>query len=377
MSVPRAITVLQILPALNSGGVERGTLEISRHLVQQGVRSLVMSGGGRLTDQLLAEGGEHFTCPIGKKSLLTLRHVRPLRRFMLEQKIDLLHVRSRLPAWIAYLAWRGIDPKLRPRLVTSVHGFYTVNRYSAVMTFGERVIAVSNTISDYLDANYPQLDKQQVRVIPRGVNKHEFPHGFQPDDRWLTKWHRNHPRPQGAQLLTLPARLTRWKGQLDFIDLIARLVQSGLPVHGLIVGDADPKKQYYQRELEARIAALNLHQYISLIGHRNDLKEIMSISSMVLSLSQDPEAFGRTTPEALSLGIPVVGYDHGGVGEVLRAWYPHGVTPVGDLDALTQTVSQLLAYPVPVPPQTDFTLEQMQADTLSVYRELLGSIRTR
>uniref|UniRef100_E6QQR5 Putative glycosyltransferase n=1 Tax=mine drainage metagenome TaxID=410659 RepID=E6QQR5_9ZZZZ len=377
MPVPRAITVLQILPALNSGGVERGTLEISRHLVQQGIRSLVMSGGGRLTDQLLAEGGEHFTYPIGKKSLLTLRHVHPLRRFMLEHKVDLLHVRSRLPAWIAYLAWRGMDSKSRPRLVTSVHGFYTVNRYSAVMTFGERVIAVSNTISNYLDANYPQLDKQKVRVIPRGVNKHEFPYGFQPDDRWLTKWHRNHPRPPGTQLLTLPARLTRWKGQLDFIDLIARLVQSGLSVHGLIVGDADPKKQHYQRELGARIAALNLQQHISLIGHRNDLKEIMSISSMALSLSRDPEAFGRTTPEALSLGIPVVGYDHGGVGEVLRAWYPHGATPVGDLDALTQTVSQLLAHPVPVPPQTDFTLEQMQTDTLSVYRELLGSTRTR
>jgi glycosyltransferase involved in cell wall biosynthesis len=164
---------------------------------------------------------------------------------------------------------------------------------------------------------------------------------------------------------------------LDFIDLIARLLQSGLSVHGLIVGDADPKKQHYQRELDARIAALNLQQHISLVGHRNDLKEIMSISSMVLSLSRDPEAFGRTTPEALSLGIPVVGYDHGGVGEVLHAWYPHSATPVGDLDHLTQTVSHLLAHPVPVPPQTDFTLEQMQADTLSVYRELLGSTRTR
>ncbi|MDA8329263.1 MAG: glycosyltransferase family 4 protein [Betaproteobacteria bacterium] len=377
MLVPRTITVLQILPALNSGGVERGTLEISRHLVQQGIRSLVMSGGGRLTEQLQAEGGEHFTRPLGKKSLLTLRHVRPLRRFMLEQKVDILHVRSRLPAWIAYLAWRGMNPKFRPRLVTSVHGFYTVNRYSGVMTFGERVIAVSNTIGDYLDTNYPQLDKQRVRVIHRGVDQHEFPRGFQPDERWLAKWRQQHPHLQNAQLLTLPARLTRWKGQLDFIDLIARLAQSGLSVHGLIVGDADPKKQYYQRELEAHIAALNLQQHVSLVGHRNDLKEIMSISSMVLSLSRDPEAFGRTTPEALSLGVPVVGYDHGGAGEVLHAWYPQGATPVGDLDALTQKVSQLLAHPVPVPPQTDFTLEQMQADTLSVYRELLESTRTR
>lgn len=364
-------TVLQMLPALNAGGVERGTLEINRALVQQSCRSLVMSAGGRMVPQLLNEGGEHFTWDIGRKSLFGLRFIRPLRQFLVDQRIDILHVRSRFPAWIAYLAWRSMPPQQRPRLVTTVHGPYTVNAYSAIMTYGERVIAVSHTIQDYLSTCYPKLDPKIVRVIYRGVDPIEFPFGYQAPAEWLAKLRTEYPALNDVPLLTLPARLTRWKGQLDFIALISRLTQAGVIVHGLIVGDVHPKKQHFLQELQQRITQLNLTKHITIIGHRNDLKEIISISSMVFSLSNDPEAFGRVTPEALSLGVPVVGYEHGGVGEVLRAWYPHGITPVGDIAQLTATVTRLLAHPVTVPPQTAFTLEQMQQGTLTVYRELL------
>ncbi len=371
----RPLTILQMLPALHAGGVERGTLEISRYLVQAGLRSLVMSAGGRMLPQLLEEGGKHFDWPIGKKSLWSLRLVAPLRQFLLENQVDILHVRSRMPAWIAWLAWRGMDAKTRPRLVTTVHGAYTVNAYSAIMTRGERVIAVSNTIRDYLTQNYPKLDMARVRVIHRGVDAQEFPYEFQPDPSWLEPWRRRHPGLTGLKLLTLPGRLTRWKGQMDFVALIERLKQAGLPIHGLIVGDPDPGKAHFLQELQTRIAALNLMDNITLIGHRSDLREILSLSSLVLSLSQEPEAFGRTVPEALSLGIPVIGYDHGGVGEVLRAWYPQGLTPATNLDALEDTVQRLLADPVPVPRQNDYSLENMQARTLDVYRELLAESR--
>ena len=367
----RRLTVLQLLPALHAGGVERGTLEISRYLVQQGHRSLVMSSGGGMLAQLLAEGGEHIDWPVGKKSLRTLLLIPRLRRFLQQQQVDILHLRSRMPAWLGYLAWRSMPVQQRPRLVTTVHGPYTVNAYSAVMTKGERVIAVSSFIHNYLAQNYPRLDMKRVQIIHRGVDAIEFPRHFQPSAAWLTEWQQTYPALSNRLLITLPARITRWKGQQDFIQLIARLVKSNLPVHGLIIGNIDAKKTHFAQELQAQIATLDLINDISMIGHRNDLKEIMSVSNLVLSLSEKPEAFGRTIPEALSLGIPAIGYDHGGTGEILRQWYPQGLTPVGDINALEACVRALLNQPPPVPAQTDFSLLGMQQQTLAVYQDLV------
>ena len=371
MQVHRPLTVLQILPALHAGGVERGTLEIGRYLAGNQHRSLVMSAGGRLVNQLEAEGSTHFDWDIGKKSLLTLRLVPRLQRFLVAQRVDILHLRSRMPAWIGYLAWRGMNPATRPKLVTSVHGPYSVNPYSAVMTRGERVIAVSETIRNYILNNYPNLDPGLIRLIHRGVDGLEFPRNYQPDHEWQMKWQHDHPYLTNKLLITLPGRITRWKGQADFIRLIARLKQTGLNVHGLIVGEVDPKKRHFLQELETEIAALNLIKDISIIGHRSDLKEIMSISKLVLSLSQAPEAFGRTVPEALSLGIPVVGYHHGGVAEVLQVLFPAGLVPLGDFDALERTVLDCLLKPADIAENQQFTLASMQSRTLAVYQELL------
>ncbi len=364
--------MLQVLPALHAGGVERGTLEISRHLVQNGHRSLVMSAGGRMLPQLEAEGSTHFNWNIGKKSLFTLRLVPRLRQFLIEQNVDILHLRSRMPAWIGYLAWRTMDPATRPKLVTTVHGAYTVNAYSAVMTKGERVIAVSETIRSYILANYPQVDPALIRLIYRGVDPIEFPRGYQPDNTWLDKWRNDYPQLAGKIVITLPGRITRWKGQQDFIQLIARLKHAGIKVHGVMAGEADPKKRAFLEELKTQIGALNLEHDISMIGHRTDLKEVMAVSDIVLSLSQDPEAFGRTSPEALSLGIPVVGYNHGGVGEVLNALFPAGLVPLGDLDMLENTIKNCLAHPCNIAINEAFTLSNMQKNTLAVYRELIS-----
>jgi len=142
--------VCQLLPALNGGGVEQGTLEVAAALVREGHRSLVISADGRLLPELLASGSEHITWPIGCKSPLTLRFIPRLRRLLATEGVDVLHARSRLPAWIAWLAWRRMDLATRPHFITTVHGLYSVNAYSAVMTKGERVIAVSGHARDYV-----------------------------------------------------------------------------------------------------------------------------------------------------------------------------------------------------------------------------------
>ena len=212
MAEEMKLTVLQLLPALESGGVERGTLEVAQALVEHGHRALVMSAGGRLVKPLVTSGAEHFTWPIGKKSLKTLLLVGKLRKFLLDQKVDIIHARSRVPAWIAWLAWRGMDPMTRPRFVTTVHGMYGVNRYSRIMTQGERVIAVSNTVRDYILREYPDTEAQRIQVIYRGVEGRDYLYGWKPDPAWQGAFFSQFPQAAGKQLITLPGRITRLKG---------------------------------------------------------------------------------------------------------------------------------------------------------------------
>lgn len=364
------LNVAQLLPALNTGGVERGALEVARELVRRGHRSVVISADGRLVPKLLSEGSEHLTWPLGVKSPLTLRWIWPLRRWLTEQKIDILHARSRLPAWIGWLAWQGMDPATRPRFLTTVHGLYSVSRYSAIMTRGEQVIAVSKTVHEYLQRHYPELPAKRIQIIPRGVDPAEFPHGYQPSPEWLNQWDRQYPQLRGARILTLPGRLSRLKGHEDFIELVARLQAHDLSVRGLIVGGVEPGRQRYADSLRSKVRAKSLDDIILFTGHRSDMREIFAISTLVFSLSAQPESFGRTVLEALSLGVPVVGYDHGGVAEILARMYPAGLVPLSDLNTLTAHVIELLSATPPVSSELRFPLQSMLDQTLALYESI-------
>lgn len=374
--VERKLAVVQVLPALESGGVERGTLDVGCELVRLGHRSIVVSADGRLVPELLAAGSEHVSWTVGRKSLLTTRYIPRMRRLLQQEHVDILHLRSRFPAWIAYLAWKSLPEQRRPALVTTVHGFYSVSRYSAVMTKGQCVIAVSASVRDYATTNY-SVSSDRVRVIHRGVDRARYPYGFQPTSEWQAKWRREYPELEGRFVVTLPGRLSRWKGQEDFIALLGDLVSQGLPVHGLIVGGHDRRRAPYVDELRQRITAAGLGAHITMTGDRSDLREILAISDVVLSLSSHPEAFGRTTIEALSLGRPVCGYDHGGVGEQLASVLPEGRIAVGDLPALAARVSEWYQRPPVVARQHPFTLDRMLASTLDVYRSLARDLDWR
>ena len=366
------LTVVQMLPALESGGVEKGTLEVGKYLVDHGHRSIVISAGGRLVAQLEREGSEHVAWPVGAKRLSTLRYIWKVRDFLAREQPDILHLRSRLPAWIGYRARKGLPPGTRPHLITTVHGPYTPGRYSSVMVRGERVIAISDMIRAYILNNYPWVDPAIIRVIPRGVDPQAYPHGYQPPAEWLAKWHAQYPGLAGKYVITLPGRLTRWKGQEDFIRIIAGLKKRGLSVHGVLVGDAHPRKQYYTDELRAQASAAGLEADITFTGHRGDVKEIMAVSNVVLSLSLEPEAFGRVSLEALTLGVPVAAYDHGGVAEQLAAVFPEGRIPVGDTQAAVEKLARWHIQPPVVPTTHPFTLERMLRSTLETYLELAG-----
>ena len=365
----RRLTVLQLLPELEVGGVEQGTLEIAEALVTAGHRALVVSAGGRMVPKLEALGAEHVALPVGAKRLKTLGVIRPLRRLLTTERVDLVHARSRLPAWIGRFALRGIPTALRPRWVTTVHGPYTANRYGRIMVSGDRIIAISEFIRDYLLTAWPGVEPDRVRVIPRGVDPQRFPYGFRPDASWQQPWALAGSGPE-PHLLTLPGRLTRWKGQEDFLQMLALLVARGLPVHGLVVGGPHPRKREFEQELHKLADKLGLAGHVSFLGQRQDMREILSVSSLVYSLTREPEAFGRTTLEALSLGRAVVGYDHGGTGEILRTVFPAGLVPAGDIEGAAERSAALLMASQTVPKDHPFTLQRLQQDTLAVYEEL-------
>ena len=362
-------TVLQILPALEAGGVERGTLEVAAELARRDYRSIVVSGGGRLAPELLAGGSEHIELPVGKKSLTSLGLIPKLTRLFRRERPDIIHARSRLPAWLAWFARRGLGGR-RPAFVTTVHGPYSVNAYSRIMTRGERVIAISGYIRDYILKNYPAVDAQNVTLIHRGVSRRKYPHDFKPAPAWREKWARAHPELRGRFILTLPARITRWKGHEDFIQIIGQTIRAGLNAHGLIAGAAERKKRAYLGELKTKIRRAGLDRHITFLGHCDDMREVMSISNIVLSLARTPEAFGRTALEALALGVPVIAYDHGGAAEVLGAIFPEGRARPLDTDHTAALIQSFHNTPPRVKDQNPFTLEAMLDKTLAVYDSL-------
>ena len=359
--------IIQILPELNAGGVEQGTLEIGEALVEAGHESIVISNGGQLTEKLEREGSRHITLPVHKKRLSSLRQIKNFRRIFEEESPDVIHLRSRLPAWLAYIAWYRIPKSARPKLITTVHGFYSVNAYSAVMTKGQQVICVSDSVKEYVQRNYPSVPPKKLTVIHRGVAMEEFPHGFHPPKAWIDAWTGTYPQLERKFVVTLPGRITRWKGQLDFLQVITKLKSMDINVHGIIAGAPHPKKLDYFQELKSAINSTGLGDDITLIGHRSDLREVMAVSDAVVSCSTVPEAFGRVSLEALSLGKPVAGYAHGGVREQLEAILPSGLIPAGNIEEMAKLLASWEARPPSPEMKDEFSLAAMQAKTLEIY----------
>ena len=366
----RPLTVLQLLPALDAGGVERSTLEIAEALVRGGHRALVVSAGGRMQSALEATGARHITLDIGRKSLLTLRHVRMLRRLLREERVDVVHARSRLPAWIGWLAMRGMGNDERPRFITTVHGLNSPSRYSAIMARGDRVICVSNTVRDYVLHHYPRTDPARLRVIPRGIDSQMYPRRAGIDHEARARLGERWPQLGGdGPLLLLPGRGTRLKGHADALHLLADLRAGGIDARLWMPGARVPERADYIAELEREARDLGVIDAVAISEPTNALADAYRASDLVLQLSRKPESFGRTVIEALAIGVPVIGWDHGGVGEVLAALQPEGRVMAGDRAVLAERARAFLQHPPTLPQRIPYTLSAMQQATLDVYDE--------
>lgn len=363
--------ILQALPALNSGGVERGTVEFAADLVKRGHESHVVSKGGPMAEQLRGQGSNHIFMPIHRKNPASFGQILPMRKLLLELKPDIVHVRSRMPAWIIFLAMKSLPAAQRPAVVSTFHGMYSVTPYSAIMARADHLIAVSKCVSNYVLDNYP-VPEEQLTVIQRGVDVGAF-RQRELSPHWLGRWFRQYPQLVNKKIIMMPGRISRWKGQLDFLAMMAQLVKKRPDCHGIIVGGAEPGKEHFLQELEKERARLNLTDKVSFLGQRNDMTALYLLADVVCHMSTKPEPFGRTVTEALASGTPVVAYNRGGAAETLQACFRDGLVTPDQIDEFTVTLSRILdSGPAQIEIPHRFRLEAQTEATLQVYEKVLN-----
>lgn len=369
-------TVLQMLPELEGGGVERGTLEMGRYLTDKGHNSLVISSGGRMVEQLVREKSRHINWKVGAKSPRSLSYILPLRKLLLREQVDILHLRSRMPAWIGYLAWKSIPAKKRPALVTTFHGFYSINGYSAIMTKGQKIIAVSEAIAQHIRENYHQ--EKKLVLIYRGIDQRLFCPDNVTAQRLETLsrlWNIDPSTP----VIMLPGRLTRLKGQHIFIKSLSLL--HDLAFQAILVGDTEDNPGY-TKELDSIVTTLGLNNKVKFVGHCLDMPAALLLSDIVVSAtSTEPEAFGRTTAEAMAMGKPVIATAHGGSLETVIDGETGWLVPPSDPEAMGRALREALSdkdkresfgQKGKERVQNYFTLQTMCDKTLDTYKQLLA-----
>lgn len=366
--------VMHLLPSLSSGGVEQVVLELCEGLCAAGIENVVVSAGGSMVPAIEACGARHITRAIGKKSLFTLFQVGKTAQLIRAEKPDVLHLHSRVPAWVGHLACKRLKPAERPVIVSSFHGFHSVNGYSAIMAKGDRVIAVSRCMRHHILENYPETPADRIVVIPNSVDATIYNPEYKPQKEWTTKWESDYPELKGKYTLCLPGRITRLKGAPHLGPILSYLRSKEIPAHAVIVGETKKGKESYREEVQAGFEAEGVADCVTWTGHRRDLADVLCACDVTLSLTLQPESFGKTTLEALSLGRPVAGYEHGGVGEQLEQFLPDGMVPAGDTRAMAQLLEKWYTErPVPkTPVPAPYRRQDMIDAHIALYKQLCG-----
>ncbi len=379
-----APVVLQVLPALEQGGVERGTVDMAAALVRAGWTAIVASAGGPMVHEVERAGARHVTMRLDAKTPLALHeNAGLLTALIYDHNVDIIHARSRAPAWSALLAAR----RSRAHLVTTFHGTYGTSNaikrfYNSVMTKGQRVIAISDFIAEHVRQTYG-VEDQRLVTIPRGIDTHIFnPAGVSAERiiQLAKAWRLTDGLTDGLPVVMLPGRLTRWKGQAVLIEALAKLGRRDL--RGVLVG-GDQGRQRYRDELGQLASARGLGDVVRVVDHCRDMAAAYMLADVVVSASTDPEAFGRVSVEAQAMGRPVVVTDHGATRETMLPGRTGWQVPPDDPAALAAALDQALALDEAQRRQMaetarahvveNFGVELMQSRTMALYQDVLQS----
>jgi len=360
------MTIVQLLPELNEGGVERGTVELSRELVKRGHKSIVISAGGKLQGQIDKDGGKHITLDVCSKNPLSMfGRIQKLKKLLSTLDPDILHARSRIPAWLTYFA----NKRLHIPFVTTVHGFNSVSAYSAIMTKGDSVICVSESIKSYIQEHYQTKDTK-ITVIPRGVDLEKF--NPENSDQNFIEHFKKEYQLDDKYIITSVGRITQLKDLETFISAISLLRKNYDNIVGLIVGGVREDKQAYFNSLKVLVGELGLKDNIIFTGSQSKVSEIYTLSDVVISSSKKPESFGRSVAEALALNTPVVASNHGGVLDIIVEAENGFFYPVGESEVLAEQIERCrhLEFDGYRYISEHFSLEQMVDKTLQVYEKV-------
>jgi glycosyltransferase involved in cell wall biosynthesis len=380
------LTVMQVLPDLETGGVERGTVEIAAAIVAAGGKAIVVSAGGAMAPQLERAGAQHIIMPVQRKSpLAILRNARRLVKVIKQNNVDLVHARSRAPAWAARAAAR----KTGCAFVTTFHGTYNFSGgpfgrlkkiYNSVMTSGARVIAISEFIARHIIENYG-TDPARISVVHRGVDLSLYDASLLPAARVIALAD-NWRLPDGLPVVMLPGRLTRWKGQALFIEALAQTQRDDFVA--VIVG-SDQGRESYVKELHDLVRARGLESVVRFTGHCGDMPAALMLADVVVSASTDPEAFGRVLVEAQAMGRPVIAPDHGAAPEIVTVGETGWLFKARDAASLATAINaaldigpddrQKMAADALDSARQKFSHQNMCDQTLEIYRQVAAEVR--
>ena len=303
--------IVQVIPELNEGGVERGVVELNREFVKKGIESFVISAGGKLENQINLDGGNHVKFDVCSKNIFTaFRRVNALKKILKEIKPDIIHVRSRVPAWLVYFA----NKKLNIKVVSTVHGFNSVGFYSSIMQKSDAVICVSNSIKEYIQKHY-KTSENKITVIPRGIDLELFnPKNI--DETFIENFKKEFNL-KDKFIVSSVGRVTQLKDYETFIKAILILKKEIPNIVGLIVGGVRSDKEDYLNSLKSLIKELDLEENIIFTGSQSKIEQIYALSDVVISSSKKPESFGRAVAEAICMNKPVIATNHGGVKDII------------------------------------------------------------
>ncbi|MDD5668764.1 MAG: lipopolysaccharide heptosyltransferase II [Candidatus Omnitrophica bacterium] len=359
------MNILQILPELNVGGVETGTLDLSKSFVRLGHKAVVISAGGELVKDLESLGAVHYQLPVDKKSIWNIIRMVPLvEEIIRKENIDIVHARSRAPAWIAYWACR----RTKRVFITTCHGYYSRHLFSAVMGWGKRVIVPSNVIGHHMTSHFG-VPHDRIRLIPRSVDLEKFSEGGRAHEK------------KNVFNVGIIGRITPIKGHIDFIKGMAKVLKAIPSLKIWIVGDAPESKGGYKEEIVLLVKKLGIWKHTEFLGTQKDIPSILKHLDVVVLSTVTHEAFGRVVVEAQASGVPVVATSVGGVVDIIEDKKTGLLVPPFDPDAIAEAVIALyrdpafaatLAGNAGIKVKDLYSLDAMASKTLGVYSEALN-----
>lgn len=357
--------ILLLTPALNFGGVETGTVDLAKSLKKIGEEVMVVSSGGRLVKELEESNIKHCRLPVHKKSITSFFQVPKIIKIIKDERIDIVHAQSRIPAWIAYFACKITHTPF----LTSCHGYYSKHFFSRVMGEGRRVIVISQIIGRHMQDKFG-VSQEKIRLVYRGVDLSRY--HYQTD---------KYKYPRDKFRIVNISRITPIKGQAEFIKAIGIVAGEVANIEVWLVGSADKKKWRYEESLHRLIKELNLEEKVKFLGARSDIPQILEESDLLVLSTQVPEAFGRVVIEAAAVGVAVCATRIGGISEIIEDGRDGLLFTCQDINSMAEAIIKMLREPalrqqcsinLRKKVEERFSLERMAKQTLGVYRETVA-----